>query len=149
MAHAGEVVGPASVWGAVDALGAERIGHGVRSVGDPALLAHLRERGVVLDVCPTSNLRTGAVASLAEHPIRRLFDAGVTVTVNTDDPTFFATTLNDEYRLVASAFDFNAGELATLALNAARATFLPPAEQAVLVGQMQAEIMQLRSDLGI
>ena len=149
MAHAGEVVGPASVWGAVDVLDAERIGHGVRSIGDPALLAHLRQRGVVLDVCPTSNIRTGAVASLTEHPIRRLFDAGVTVTVNTDDPTFFATTLNDEYRLLASAFGFNAGELATLALNAARATFLPPAEQAALVEQIQTEIIQLRSELGV
>ena len=149
MAHAGEVVGPASVWGAVDVLGVERIGHGVRSIGDPALLAHLRQRGVVLDVCPTSNIRTGAVASLTEHPIRRLFDAGVTVTVNTDDPTFFATTLNDEYRLLASAFGFNAEELATLALNAARATFLPPAEQAALVEQIQTEIIQLRSELGV
>ncbi|MBC8162347.1 MAG: adenosine deaminase [Roseiflexaceae bacterium] len=149
MAHAGEVVGPASVWGAVDVLGAERIGHGVRSVDDPALLTHLRERGVVLDVCPTSNLRTGAVASLAAHPFRRLFNAGLTLTVNTDDPVFFATTLNDEYRLLAGSFGFTAEELTTLALNAAHASFLPDEQRAMLSGQMQSDIAALRAELDL
>jgi adenosine deaminase len=125
MAHAGEVVGPESVWGAVDTLACERLGHGISSVEDPLLLAHLRERLVTLDVSPTSNVRTGAVAHIAEHPLRRLFDAGVQVTLNTDDPTFFSTTLNDEYRLAARVFGFDAGGLAALALNGVRAAFLP------------------------
>lgn len=149
MAHAGEVVGPSSVWGAVDALGAERIGHGIRSIDDPALLAHLRERGTVLDVCPTSNVRTGAIARIQDHPLRRLFDAGVPMTINTDDPTFFATTLNNEYRLVAQHFGFTAHELTQLALNAAHATFLPETERAALVSTMASEIKALSRELGL
>lgn len=149
MAHAGEVVGAQSVRGAVEALQAERIGHGIHSIEDPSLLELLRERGVVLDVCPTSNLRTGAVARIDDHPLRRLFDAGVTVTINTDDPTFFSTTLNDEYRLAARTFGFNAGELETLALNAAQATFLPLEERAALVAGMKRDISVLRGELGL
>ena len=149
MAHAGEVVGPSSVWGAVDALGAERLGHGIRSVDDPALLAHLRERDVALDVCPTSNVRTGAVASAAAHPLRQLFDAGLRVTLNTDDPTFFDTTLNDEYRLAARMFGFDADELSTLVLNAARAAFLPEHERAVLRRRIADEIDLVRAESGV
>ena len=149
MAHAGEVVGPPSVWGAVDALGCERLGHGIRSIDDPSLLAHLRERAITLDISPTSNLRTGAVASVAAHPLRRLFDAGVRVTVNTDDPTFFATTLNDEYRLAATAFGFDAGDLAALALNGVRATFLPEGEQSALLRHFEDRIGMLRAELGV
>jgi adenosine deaminase len=149
MAHAGEVVGPPSVWGAVDALGAERLGHGIRSVDDPALLVHLRQQEVALDVCPTSNIRTGAVASAAAHPLRRLFDAGVRVTLNTDDPTFFGTTLNDEYRLAARMFGFDADSLTALVLNGARASFLPEGEKLALLRQLEDEIRVLRAELGI
>jgi adenosine deaminase len=149
MAHAGEVVGPPSVWGAVDALGCERLGHGIRSIDDPALLVHLRERAITLDVSPTSNVRTGAVASIAAHPLRRLFDAGVRVTVNTDDPTFFTTTLNDEYRLAARAFGFDADDLATLALNGVRATFLAKDEQMALLRHCEDAIGALRAELGV
>jgi adenosine deaminase len=143
MAHAGEVVGPPSVWGAVDALGCERVGHGISSIEDPALLAHLRDRAIALDVSPTSNLRTGAVPSLAEHPLRRLFDAGILVTLNTDDPTFFDTTLNREYGLAARQFGFDARGLATLALNGVRAAFLPADEKAALAAQFEREIGEL------
>jgi adenosine deaminase len=149
MAHAGEVAGPPSVWGAVDALGCERLGHGIRSVDDPALLTHLRQRAVTLDVSPTSNVRTGAVASVAAHPLRRLFDTGINVTVNTDDPTFFSTTLNDEYRLAASAFGFSADDLAKLALNGVRATFLSEAEQMALLRHCEDSIAGLRAELGV
>ena len=149
MAHAGEVVGPASVWGAVDRLGAERIGHGIHSASDPLLLAHLRAQGTVLDICPSSNVRTGAVARIEDHPVRALFDAGVTLTINTDDPTFFATTLNDEYRLIARYFGFNAQELAQIALSAAHATFLPAAERAALADTMALEIEVLYQELGL
>lgn len=149
MAHAGEVVGPSSVWGAVDVLGAERIGHGIRSVADPALVAHLRSLGVVLDICPTSNIRTGAVASAALHPFRELFDAGVQVTLNTDDPTFFGTTINDEYRLVAQGFGFTPAELGVLVLNSANAAFLPESEKQVLARDLEGQIARLRADLGV
>jgi adenosine deaminase len=144
MAHAGEVVGPASVWGAVDVLGCERIGHGIRAIEDAALIEQLRVRGIVLDVCPSSNVRTGAASSWESHPLRRLFDAGVTVTVNTDDPTFFHTTIAEEYRRVARHFGFDAAELSALVLNAARASFLPQAERDDLVARVDQELHELR-----
>src|SRR6266516_7531028 len=95
--HAGEVMGPASVWGALDALGADRIRHGIRAVEDPALVTELARRGVVLDVCPVSNLRTGAVASLGEHPLPKLVAAGVRCSISTDDPAMFDTDLTRDY----------------------------------------------------
>jgi aminodeoxyfutalosine deaminase len=95
--HAGEVVGPASVWGAVEALGADRVRHGIRAVEDPALVRELAAREIVLDVCPISNLRTGAVASLDEHPLPRLVEAGVLCSVSTDDPAMFDTDLTRDY----------------------------------------------------
>lgn len=149
MAHAGEVVGPASVWGAVEALGARRLGHGIRSIDDPALLDYLRVHDIVLDICPTSNVRTGAVPNLAAHPLRRLFDAQVPLTVNTDDPVFFTTTLCDEYRLAARAFGFSVDDLALLARTAARAAFLAQADRFGLEQQIDGEIASLRAELGV
>ncbi len=149
MAHAGEVVGPASVWGAVEALRVERLGHGIRSVEDPALVRYLREKKVVLDVCPTSNLRTGAAESWQRHPLRILYDAGVCVTLNTDDPTFFHTTLIDEYRKAVCYFGFNADDLCRLVLNAISAAFLPPPEQALLLQRVTRELTALRRELGV
>lgn len=114
--HAGEVLGPQSVWDALE-CGAERIGHGVRSIEDPALVRHLASHRIPLEVCISSNVRTGAVASLAEHPVRRLFDAGVPVTLNTDDPPMFGTTLEREYRIAADEFGFREDELRAVARN--------------------------------
>lgn len=94
--HAGEHAGPDSVWGAINALGAERIAHGVRAIEDPALVAHLAEHRIPLDVCPTSNLRLGVYHSRAAHPLPRLHRAGVPVTVNSDNPSMFGVNLNDE-----------------------------------------------------
>jgi aminodeoxyfutalosine deaminase len=99
--HAGEVAGPASVRKALEALGADRIRHGIRSAEDPALVDELRDRGLVLDVCPISNVRTGAVASLAEHPLPRLVTAGVHCSVSTDDPAMFDTDLRKDYEAAA------------------------------------------------
>jgi aminodeoxyfutalosine deaminase len=101
--HAGEVVGPASIRGALEALGADRIRHGIRCEEDPALMRELVDRGIVLDVCPVSNLRTGAVASLEEHPLPRLVRSGIRCSISTDDPEMFDTDLTREYE-VATGF---------------------------------------------
>ncbi|KPV47906.1 hypothetical protein SE17_40935, partial [Kouleothrix aurantiaca] len=109
-----------------------------------ALLAHLRARNVVLDVSPSSNVCTGAVASIEAHPLPQLVAAGVPVPINTDDPTFFKTTLNDEYRLVASKFGFDADTIAQFVLNSVRATFLPEEERTALLASVEAGLEQLR-----
>jgi aminodeoxyfutalosine deaminase len=100
--HAGEVVGPASVWGALEALGADRIRHGIRAHEDPALMRELARRRIVLDVCPISNVRTGAVRSLAEHPLPALVAAGVQCSISTDDPAMFDTDLSRDYAAASS-----------------------------------------------
>ncbi|MBY8888913.1 adenosine deaminase [Streptomyces sp. PTM05] len=121
--HSGETTGPESVWDALRDLGAERIGHGTSAVRDPRLLAHLAEHRIPLEVCPTSNVATRAVASLEEHPIRQMVDAGVLVTVNSDDPPMFGTDLNTEYAVAARLLDLDAKGVADLAKNAVEASF--------------------------
>jgi aminodeoxyfutalosine deaminase len=123
--HAGELAGPESVWGAVDALHAERIAHGVRAIEDPALVAHLAERGVVLDLCPTSNVALGVYPSLAEHPLRRLHESGVPVTVNSDDPTMFATTLDAEIAALSGPLGLDEAAAGEIVANALRYAFAP------------------------
>ncbi|WP_433132046.1 adenosine deaminase [Micromonospora sp. CA-240977] len=122
--HAGETTGPQTVWDALNELGAERIGHGISAAQDPALLAHLAERQIGMEICPTSNVRTRAVASLDEHPLPRLVEAGLLVTINSDDPPMFGTTLNDEYAVAARLLGVGPEGLAGLARNAVTASFL-------------------------
>ncbi len=122
--HAGETTGPETVWDAIRDLGAERIGHGTSSVRDPELLAYLAEHRIALEVCPTSNIATRAVATLDEHPIRAMVDAGVLVTVNSDDPPMFGSDLNNEYAVAARLLGLDERGLAALAKNAVEASFL-------------------------
>ncbi|MDT0269313.1 adenosine deaminase [Streptomyces sp. DSM 44915] len=136
--HAGESTGPETVWDALTSLRAERIGHGVNAARDPELLAHLAREGVPLEVCPTSNVATGSVPSLAEHPLPRLVEAGVFVTVNTDDPPMFGTDLNREYLVAAELLGLDAAGVAGLARNAVTASFLDPAGKAKLVAEIDA-----------
>jgi len=133
--HAGEALGPESVWEAVGMLRPERIGHGIRAAEDPALVAHLAERHIPLEVCPTSNIMTGIYPSLEEHPVKALFDAGVPITINSDDPTFLGTTLADEYARV-SALGFTEGEVRELLRNGFRYAFLPEDEVARYLGEL-------------
>ncbi|TQM14944.1 adenosine deaminase [Pseudonocardia kunmingensis] len=124
--HAGETVGPDEVWAAVTALRAERIGHGIGAAADPRLLDHLAEHRVPLEVSPTSNLRTGAVTAIEEHPLPVLRAAGVPVTLATDDPGMFHTDLNAEYQLCHDVFGMTVPELAEIARDGARAAFCAP-----------------------
>jgi aminodeoxyfutalosine deaminase len=123
--HAGETTGPQTVWDALRDLGAERVGHGTSSAQDPALLAHLAEHRIPLEVCPSSNLATRAVATLAEHPLPAFVDAGVVVTINSDDPPMFGTTLNREYAVAAGLLDLDAAGVAELARTAVQVSFAP------------------------
>jgi adenosine deaminase len=121
--HAGETVGPESIWGAITVLGAERIGHGVRAIEDPELVSYLAQHSIPLEVCPTSNLRLGVYPSLAAHPLRALHEAGVVVTINSDDPPLFNTTLNQEISLLPDPFGFDVPTIDEILLNGVRHSF--------------------------
>ena len=136
--HAGETTGPETVWDALRLLGAERIGHGTTAVEDPALVAHLAETGIPLEVCPSSNVATRAVAAIADHPIVALRDAGVTVTVNSDDPPMFGTSLNREYEIAADLLGLDEAGVADLARTAVRASFAEEPVRATLLAEIDA-----------
>ena len=123
--HAGETLGAESIWGAVRELKADRIGHGLHAVDDPELVRYLAEKQIPVELCITSNVLTGCCTAVERHPVRKLFDAGVPVTLNTDDPDMFHTTLLREYQLAQQIFGFNEEELRQLARNSFRASFLP------------------------
>jgi adenosine deaminase/aminodeoxyfutalosine deaminase len=136
-AHAGETTGPESIWGALN-IGAERIGHGLSAQMDPDLLEVLAERQVPVEICVTSNLRTGSCAGFADHPVRRYFDGGVMVTLNSDDPALFGSDLLGEYRLARRHFQFTEEQLRELAANSIEASFLPPAAKVEWLRRIEA-----------
>ncbi|MBV9858326.1 MAG: adenosine deaminase [Streptosporangiaceae bacterium] len=122
--HAGETTGPETIWEAIGRLHAERIGHGLNCLADPRLVTYLRETQLPLDVCPTSNVRTRQVAALADHPLPRMLAEGLLVTLNSDDPPMFGTSLSNEYLVAATVLGLSPAELTALASNAVRASFL-------------------------
>ncbi len=124
-AHAGEGAGPGSVWEAIHELGVTRVAHGTRAVEDAELVDYLRTHPITLDMCPTSNYKLNLVSCLAEHPIRRLFDQGIAVTVSSDDPLFFNTSVTDELAALHEHLDFNLQEIRQLIVNAIDAAFAP------------------------
>src|SRR4051812_34448744 len=136
--HAGETTGPETVWDALRLLGAERIGHGTSSAQDPALLEHLASTGIPLEVCPSSNVATRAVATLEEHPLRAFVDAGVVVTINSDAPPMFGTTLNREYEIAAELLSLDEAGVADLARAAVHASFAPEDVRARVLGEIDA-----------
>ena len=143
--HAGEMAGPESIWGALRALGAERIGHGVRAIEDAALVASLAVHHVPLEIAPTSNIRLGIYPNFAAHPLRRLHDAGVIVTINSDDPPLFNTTLNDEVALLTEAFALSIETIDDILLNAVRHSFLPPKRRQEMEASFRAELAALKA----
>ncbi|WP_327091805.1 adenosine deaminase [Nonomuraea sp. NBC_01738] len=136
--HGGEMTGPETMWEVIEGYGAERIGHGIRCLEDPRLVAHLRETQLPLDVCPTSNVCTGQIATLSEHPLPRLLEEGLFVTLNSDDPPMFATTLSQEYRVAAEVLGLGRRELATLAANGVRASYLDKDRKRELLAEISA-----------
>jgi adenosine deaminase len=136
--HSGESTGPQTIWDAINFLGAERIGHGITAAQDPELMAYLVEHDIALEVCPTSNVCTRSVPSLAEHPLPALVAAGVTVSINSDDPPMFATTLNKEYAVAAQLLGLDAAGVTEIAGNAVRSSFLDDAGQRKLLAEIDA-----------
>ena len=137
-AHAGEAAGPESIWGAIQELRVERIGHGTRAWQDPELVRYLVEHRIPLEMCPVSNVRTNVVGSLREHPIRRYFDAGVLVTVNSDDPKMFQTSLAGEYRLLEQQCGWTKPEICGVIMNAVESSWLSDEEKSSLASQFRA-----------
>jgi adenosine deaminase len=142
-AHAGEAAGPESIWACIDKLGVERIGHGVRPHEDPRLVSLLKERQVPLEMCVTSNVRTGVVESVEAHPIKQYFQQGLIVTVNADDPTMFDTSISQEYLILAQELGFTADELRTLSLSGVEASFLPADDKVLMRSQFEKEWEQV------
>ncbi len=136
--HGGELCGAESVWSCLDGLGAGRVGHGVRSVEDPLLVAHLADAGVTLEVCPQSNVALGVYPDLAAVPLRQLFDAGVPVALGADDPLLFGSRLLDQYEATRSVHGFSDDELAELARMSVRGSAAPDDVRTHLLGEIDA-----------
>ena len=134
--HAGESTGPQSVWAALN-IGAERIGHALTAQQDPDLISVLAERQIPLELNITSNLRTGCCGALLEHPVRRYFEEGLMVTLNSDDPPFFGANLLDEYLLAHREFEFPLEQMRELAANSIEASFLAPERKLALLSEVE------------
>jgi adenosine deaminase len=147
--HAGETEGPASIWGALNTLHAIRIGHGVRCLEDSDLVAYLKQHQIPLQVCPSSNVCLGVVPSLAEHPLPKLLEEGLFVTINSDDPPMFNTTLTDEYLRIHQTMGFDLPLIEGLVLNGVRAALLPFDVRQTMESEFKTKFIQLREELDI
>jgi adenosine deaminase len=137
-AHAGEAAGAESIWGALRSLKVERIGHGIRAHEDPTLLEYLREKRIPIEMCPLSNVSTAVVPSLEAHPIRRYYDLGLLISVNTDDPMMFNNSLAQEYRLLVERLGFTPDDVRQLILNGVKSAWLPEERKQALAATFQA-----------
>jgi adenosine deaminase len=131
-AHAGEAAGPESIWGAVRSLKVERIGHGTRAIEDETLMRYLAEKQIPLECCPLSNVRTGVVKSIEAHPVKKFFDAGLLVTINTDDPAMFGNSLAQEYQMLEERLGFSRDEVRRVILNGVKASWLSDGRKKLL-----------------
>jgi aminodeoxyfutalosine deaminase len=145
--HAGETGGPENVWDTLELLHADRLEHGVRSIEDPHLVEVLAQRQIALDVCPTSNIRLGVYPDYASHPLRQLWNAGVKITIGSDDPPMFGTDLNSEYQVLVDHFGFGADELEQVSLNGIHASLMPESDKQLLERQFKVEFTHLREEL--
>lgn len=143
--HAGEMAGPESVWGAIHALGAERIAHGVRAIEDPRLVEYLVNHRLPLDITPTSNIQLGVYPDYASHPLPQLYGAGAIVTISSDDPPLFNTTLSDEYTLLATRFGLDINAIDQIVLNGVCSSFLPEVQRRDLETACQVELARLKA----
>ena len=145
--HAGELAGPESIRSALRLLGAERIGHGITCLQDPDLVAELRDRQIPLEVCPTSNVCLKVAPSMDEHPLPHLIDSGLFVTLNSDDPPLFNTSLTGECLIAAKTFGFDREQIQELSLNSVRAAFLPEDQRRSLEERFRVEMGNLTATL--
>lgn len=145
--HAGETAGPKSIWSAINALGAERIAHGVRAIEDTELVEYLVEHHIPLDMTPTSNIRLGVYPSYEAHPLPRLYAAGATITVSTDDPPLFGTTMNDEISLLSEHFGLDITAIDEIVLNGVHCSFLPEQQRRELEAVFRLEMEEIKRKL--
>lgn len=143
--HAGEVEGPISIWKALQVADSQRIGHGVRAIEDPELITHLRKRQIPLEVCPTSNIRLKVFPSLATHSLPRLMEEGLYITINSDDPPMFNTTLTNEYIVGHKSFNWEQDTIEQLVLNAVNATLLPENEREIMHREFKTVFGRLKT----
>lgn len=132
-AHAGEAAGPESVRDAVEELAVERIGHGIRAIEDEGVMAMLAERQIPLEVCPLSNVATGVVAAIEQHPVRKMWDHGLNITINTDDPGMFHNSMTDELAALVDVFGFAPDDIRRLQLNALEAAWVSPEKRSTMI----------------
>jgi adenosine deaminase len=145
VAHAGEAAGPESIWDAIHNVDVERIGHGVTAQQDEDLVEFLLEKQIAIEMCPISNLRTGVVSSINEHPIREFFDKGLLVTVNSDDPSLFHTSMNKEYITLHRELNFSVDELYQISLNGLKTAFIDDGLRTELKRQFDEEYKKMES----
>ncbi|MHB1356497.1 MAG: adenosine deaminase [Anaerolineae bacterium] len=148
-AHAGEAAGATSIWGAIEALQVERIGHGVRAAEDERLLEYLARTQVPLEMCPTSNVRTGVVSSMAEHPLRRFTERGLAVTINSDDPAMFGSSLTEEYRQAVEVCGLSREQIRARILQAVHSSWLPDDRKRALTNGIQQDEGWRSNQIGV